>query len=127
MAFIDLEILKVRRIIFFCSLSLTAGQAHQEFDLLTPTIIQNQSISGKCEHLQKDRDNKVFIKNSLDALLLRTRKLRKNVPEKKATLLRRLAYHESLIQQKRDRASRRLRRMEEGLLRQGCPLVRQPQ
>ncbi len=115
----------MRRIVLFCFLFRSPLWAHEEFDLLTQSVVDNPSVSKKCENLQKDRDNKSFVKNSLDALLLRTKKTQKVVPENKVSLLRKLEYNKSIIQEKRERASRRLKRMEEGLIREGCPLVLQ--
>ena len=113
----------IRRIIMFGLFSIGTLQAHQELDLLSRSAVNNLSISKRCKNLQEDRKNKVFVKNSLDSLVLRNANLQKLVPKKKESLLTQIKRIEHLIKSKITVASRRLKEMDEDLIKKGCPII----
>ena len=91
------------------------------FDLSGPSVITDPGLSRRCRTLLEDRNNKVKVKQSLDALLLRNRHLQDITPQEKESLLRDLLANQALVERKIALASLRIQRTEEALIRRGCP------
>ena len=110
-----------RAVAFFLWLAL--GAVAEDFDLITRSVLVDPAVSRRCRALLERRDDKVEVKNTLVSLLLRNRTLQRRAPERKVTVLKNLKMNEVLVEQKLERAVRRIRYMEEDIIRRGCPRV----
>jgi hypothetical protein len=84
-------------------------------------IIRDPAISLRCKALIKDRNGKIRIKQKLNALLQRNKKLSKQVPGNKKTLKMKLDITKTELSNYLRLTKLRIRAMEENIVRKGCP------
>ena len=84
-------------------------------------LIRDPALSFRCKALLKDRDDKVKIKQRLDALYNRTKTLWRKTPQQKETLRNKLKLSGRQIKNHLRLSKLRIRHMEEDIIRKGCP------
>lgn len=107
-------------IISVCCASFLAFTQEVTTELLTD-VITDPSISFRCKELIKRRNEKVQVKQKTQSLMQTARKLREVTPDNKKSVMRRLERSGIELDQKLYIVSLQIERMEETIIRNGCP------
>jgi cell fate (sporulation/competence/biofilm development) regulator YmcA (YheA/YmcA/DUF963 family) len=105
------------KLILFFSLIATA-----QAQLINDTI-KDPAISARCRELLQERNDKVQITQRMKALLDKNNKLLKKIPEEKKTAKMTLDLTKTQLTNEIQLSQLKINRMEEDIVRQGCPGV----
>lgn len=78
-------------------------------------------MSLRCQQLFKQRDDKIRMKQKLNGLLQRNEALLRKTTENQKTLIAQSQVNEIKIKQQIDDSSEQISKMEENIVRSGCP------
>ncbi|MBF0359465.1 MAG: hypothetical protein HQK49_00545 [Oligoflexia bacterium] len=84
-------------------------------------VVTNPKISIMCDELLKTRENRIILKQKAIALSKRIEKLRTQIPERKKTLIKKLEYISSRVDQQIELMNLQAKSLEENIVRRGCP------
>ncbi len=87
-------------------------------------LINKPPISTRCAALLKKRDDKIIKKNKLIVLQKRTKRILKEVDSNRQTIVARLKKSEIQVKNELRFTRMRVQKMEEHIIRQGCPGIR---
>ena len=102
-------------ILIFLSLNLWAQESGIK------DLIRDPALSFRCKALLSKRNEKVQVKQRLDALYNRTKSLWRKTPGNKKTLRDKLKLSGRQIKNHLRLSQLRIRHMEEDIIRKGCP------
>ncbi|MDD0853695.1 hypothetical protein HBN50_11345 [Halobacteriovorax sp. GB3] len=85
------------------------------------SVITDPSITRRCNSLRDKRIEKINLKQRYQSLLARNRKLQGITPDNKKSVKKKLINTERHIQNELELATLKISRLEEGIVRQGCP------
>ena len=88
------------------------------------THITDPMITLKCNYLFDDREKKVNTRQKAKALLWRNRQLLRDAPINKEKAINRLKYTSQRLTQEVSILSLKISKLEEKLIRKGCPGIR---
>lgn len=97
------------------------GALAQEID--RKDLITDPAISRRCKRLLNQRDDKIHTRQRLRALLLRNNKLLGRVEENRESIQSRLQFTQTKIKNNIQLAELKIQKMEEDIVRKGCPGV----
>ena len=106
-------------IILNCYLSFI-GHSQVTNELFTD-VITDPAVSFRCKELIKRRNEKVSIKQKAQFLLQKSKKLRDVTPINKKSVKRKLQRNAIALDQKLHILGLEISRMEEDIVRKGCP------
>ena len=86
-------------------------------------LIRDPIVSQRCKALLTERDQKIRIKQKLNALLLRNQKLQKELKPTQKITLKRLQLNEIQLRNNFRLTEIKVRAMDEDIIRKGCPGV----
>ena len=104
----------------FIALALLSGTSLAQ-NLDGRDLITDPAISGRCKALLERRKSKIQIQQRLHALMRRNEKLLKQVPKDKDTIKSKLEFAQTKIDNDIRLSKLRIRKMEEDIVRRGCP------
>ena len=84
-------------------------------------LIRDPIISRRCKALLSERDEKVKIKQRLNAMLLRNKKLQKALKPSQAITMKRLQLNEIQLRNNYRLTEIKVKAMDENIIRKGCP------
>lgn len=84
-------------------------------------LIRDPALSFRCKALLTERNEKVQVKQRLDALYKRTKSLWRKTPKHKKTLRDKLKLTGRQVRNHLRLSQMRIRHMEEDIIRKGCP------
>lgn len=87
------------------------------------SLLTDPAISDRCKILLEQRTNKIRYQQRLRSLLQRNAKLLSTTPRDKESILSRLEYTKTKIDNNFRLAKMKLRHLEEDIVRSGCPGV----
>lgn len=102
---------------FFLALSGTALSQ----ELGAGAIITDPAVSARCKRMLETRQSKIETQQRLRALMRRNEKLLDQVPEQKDSVKTRLEFTQTKIQNNIQLSALSLRKLEEDIVRKGCP------
>ena len=104
---------------------LTFGLTDNALAQSTPLrdLIRDPIVSQRCKALLTERDQKIRIKQKLNALLLRNQKLQKELKPTQKITLKRLQLNEIQLRNIVRLTEIKVRAMDEDIIRKGCPGV----
>lgn len=85
------------------------------------TVINDPSISRRCELLTEERQNKLEHKQRIMALIERNKHLQKITPENKKTTKRKLEINLGHLEHELSLTLNQIQFHEESIIRKGCP------
>lgn len=85
------------------------------------SVITDPSVSRRCQKLLKDRQEKISLKQRLEALIVRNEKLQKKTPPQKKSVKKKLVNNYKRLQNEHRLATMKIQNMEENIVRKGCP------
>ena len=86
--------------------------------------ITDPLITLKCNHLFDDREKKVTTRQKAKAILWRNRQILRDAPINKQKAINRLRYTSQRLTQEISLLSLKITKLEEKLIRKGCPGIR---
>lgn len=116
-----MEIFKTLRLYFLCSIIATTSVFAQSTPL--KDLIRDPIVSRRCKALLGERDQKVKIKQRLNALLLRNKKLQKSLKPTQEITMKRLQLNEIQLRNNYRLTEIKVKAMDEDIIRKGCPGV----
>jgi hypothetical protein len=84
-------------------------------------IITDPAVSRRCKFLIKQRNKKVNIQQRLNSLLQRNEKLLQRVKDQEKTIKTKLEFSKTRIRNTLSLTKLKIRKMEENIVRKGCP------
>ena len=93
-----------------------AAPQKKDFEVYLPP-----SSSLLCESLKKNRSERIIIKQRLQGLLIRNKRLLASVDKRKESVIRRLERVRSEIRFKKEQNQYQIESLEEKIIRKGCP------
>jgi hypothetical protein len=87
------------------------------------SVINDPSISRRCELLTEARKNKILSKQRVAGLIERNRHLQEIVPENKMTLKKKLEVNLGHLEHELTLIQTQIQHNEENIVRKGCPGV----
>ena len=84
-------------------------------------IITDPAVSRRCKFLINQRNKKVNIQQRLNSLLQRNEKLLQRVKEQEKTVKTKLEFSKTRIRNTLSLTKLKIRKMEENIVRKGCP------
>ncbi len=109
------------RIVLISFLSIVIGQGMHGAEDYTRTVINDPAISRRCELLVDKRNEKLFHKQKLMALIERNRHLQKVCPENKKSIKRKLELNLGHLEHELTLTQTQIQFHEENIIRKGCP------
>lgn len=100
---------------------LVQAQSSQDQPAEERSLITDPAISNRCKALLAQRRQKIETRQRLHALLRRNEKLLKQVPQDKESIKSRLEFTKTKLRNNIEFSALQLRRMEEDIVRRGCP------
>lgn len=99
------------------------GAEQSVFAQSTPLkdLIRDPIVSRRCKALLGERDQKVKIKQRLNALLLRNQKLQKSLKPSQEITMKRLLLNEIQLRNNYRLTEIKVEAMDENIIRKGCP------
>lgn len=85
------------------------------------SVITDPSITRRCTSLTDKRVQKIDHKQNLQSLLSRNLKLQEFTPAQKKSIKRKLKSNESHLRHELELTGLKINRLEEDIVRQGCP------
>lgn len=110
--------LSIIHTILFFNLLILANSYAQDFKR---SVITDPSISRRCESLMEKRNKKIKHKQKISALINRNIQLQRVVPAHKKTLKNNLIENKSALQRELHLTLSIITRLEENIVRRGCP------
>jgi len=89
--------------------------------LLLKDLIKDPIVSRRCKALIRDRNNKVKIKQRLNSMLVRNRRLQKSLKKTQKLTRKRLELNEIQLRNNFRLTQLKVTAMEENIIRKGCP------
>ncbi len=105
-------------IVSFLTLSTTSAINAQDYK---KTIVDDPSMSRRCEELLTKRREKLAQKNRLLGLIERNQTLQKKTPENKKTVKEKLEENLGLLKNELELTRVQIEIEEESIVRKGCP------
>lgn len=102
-------------VLFMCFLSTAHAEDYRR------TVINDPSISRRCEVLTEARKEKIGHKQRILALIERNKHLQKICPENKVTLKRKLEVNLGHLEHELSLTQAQIQYHEENIVRKGCP------
>ena len=84
-------------------------------------LIRDPALSFRCKALLSQRNDKVLVRQKLEALYKRTKSLWKKTPSRRTTMRKKLKLTGRQIKNQLQLSKMRIRHMEEDIIRKGCP------
>lgn len=97
----------------------SAGGEHWRMNVIT-----DPAISARCDELDRDRNDKIEVKQRLMALIRRGEKARKKTPNEKKSIARKLVDTDVKLKNELELTRMKIEALEEHIIRQGCPGIR---
>ncbi len=105
-------------VIVFCWILPISAQDYNQ------TVVTDPSISIRCQSLIKKRQDKITIRQKLEGLISRNRRLQKNAPKNKVTVKDKLQLNMKRLQRELTLTNLKIKSMTENVVRKGCPGIR---
>ena len=115
----------MNKILLGSILILSSVVSSSSFSQGTPLrdLIRDPVVSRRCKALLVERDEKVKIKQRLNAMLLRNQKLQKSLKSSQAITMKRLQLNEIQLRNNYRLTEIKVKAMDENIIRKGCPGV----
>lgn len=85
------------------------------------SVITDPVVSRRCKTLLRERKHKIRVRQRLNAMILRNRKLQKSLKEHQKVAKQKLKLNQTQLKNNLRLTAIRVESMEENIVRKGCP------